>query len=1076
MLQTDKADVHTDITANEITNLPILSSQGRSFQALYKLVPGSGLPTEANSPAGNPQRAISVNTNGQSLQTNNTRIDGALDAYPWLPQNVAYVPPADAIETVNITSNSFDAEQGNAGGTAVNVIIKSGTNSFHGTAHEFHTDNAFAAKDYFQPTTKTVAGVVVHNPTPRNVQNQFGGTIGGPIKKDKLFFFGDYERTLQRQLASSNQTVFGGTDPSAADFYQKVRAGDFSGLPTDLYDPATGNANGSGRSRISCGGVLNVICPDRLDSAAVAFLRRLPAPNVARGVGGTNNYFALLPSTYTRDTFDIKVNYIPTSKMTTFARYSMSRSVIFDPPVFSDPANITDPDFGAGGGAIGGGSVGNANGRIQSIGLGATYTISPTMVADWNLGFTRQRLNAYNFDLSQNIGLDEFGIPGTNGPSPLEGGLPFFSFTTYSNMGNGDTGNPFLFRDNQWVTNGNLSWTKGKHSLRFGMEMDRAGINHFQPQSGSFGTARGSLLFGGQPTLNGTGNPDLWNSLASFLLGYPSQIGKATQTTNPVSLRWTTWAFYARDQFQITPKLTLSYGVRWEYYPFAHSVNGRGVSYFDTRPDSPNFNKVVIGGINGIPQDDDVDVGAGRFLPRIGIAYRLREKTVIRAGFGQSSDPNNWRFFRNNYPNIIATQINGSTGYPGFTGTSTTYVPAACMTGNQSTMVCSHPLPAYPGLQVGVPSVVAPDIASNAVITLPNSLGISGTVANPFHRGYINSYNLTIQNEIAGFVIETGYVGARAVRPLALLQYNVGTIGGGQNSAIYNIATNQLTTSPCATAINTPANPFARCPNTPGIGIYTPFKSNYYNSLQNKVTRRFRDGSMIGVVYTWQRAISYSDDEELQSTLFTLPSAYDKNKGPARFDRTHNFQLFGLYQLPFGKGKSFAQSGIASVLAGGWEINWTFSHLSGTPFTVTANNNMSAPGSGTNAADQVAPVRYLDGVPASSCSADSCRFFDVTAFATPPTTRYGTANRNSLRGPGFTNLDLSVSRRFRLSERFGLQLRADAFGITNTPHFANPNANVNGANFGAITSTIGGRSGTNLNGARLIWLSGKLTF
>jgi hypothetical protein len=192
LLQTDKADVHSDLTTREVNDLPSAGSQGRNFQSLLQLIPGAGLTSETNSLAGNPERAMNTNVNGQSNQGINTRIDGVQDAYPWLPANVAYVPPSDAIQEVNIVTNSFDAEQGMVGGAAVNVQIKSGTNQFHGTANWFHTDQNFAALNYFsRPGTRI----------NRNNQNQLGGTFGGPIKKDKLFFFGDYERTTQRGKA-----------------------------------------------------------------------------------------------------------------------------------------------------------------------------------------------------------------------------------------------------------------------------------------------------------------------------------------------------------------------------------------------------------------------------------------------------------------------------------------------------------------------------------------------------------------------------------------------------------------------------------------------------------------------------------------------------------------------------------------------------------------------------------------------------------------------------------------------------------------------------------------------------------
>jgi hypothetical protein len=264
ILQTDRADVHTDLTSQQISNLPVMGSQGRNFQRLLQTVPGTGLMAETNSPAGNPQRSINVNVNGQSNQTINTRIDGAQNAYPWLPANVAYVPPADAIENVQVVTNAFDAEQGMAGGAAVNVQVKSGTNQFHGSAHEFLTNQAFAARNYFQ-TDPTL-----FPKKNRNNQQQFGGTFGGRIVKDKLFFFVDYERTTQRQLAGPDTRTL----PTAA-----MASGDFRALPGNpiIYDPATGDAQGANKQQVSCNGVLNVVCPSRIDPAAAAMVTLLQA-------------------------------------------------------------------------------------------------------------------------------------------------------------------------------------------------------------------------------------------------------------------------------------------------------------------------------------------------------------------------------------------------------------------------------------------------------------------------------------------------------------------------------------------------------------------------------------------------------------------------------------------------------------------------------------------------------------------------------------------------------------------------------------------------------------------------------
>ena len=207
----------TQLESAQVTNLPI-SGNGRNFQQLYKLIPGASTPVELHSDAGNPQRSLGTNFNGVSRSNNNTRLDGATVSYPWLPHIMAYVPPAEAVDTVNIVTNSFDAEQGMAGGAAVSVSIKSGTNAFHGTGHWFHTNSALARAAIISSSGTQI---------PKNIQNQFGGTFGGPIKQNKLFFFANWERTARRQTASANRTV-----PTDA-----LRRGDFSGTGALIYDP-----------------------------------------------------------------------------------------------------------------------------------------------------------------------------------------------------------------------------------------------------------------------------------------------------------------------------------------------------------------------------------------------------------------------------------------------------------------------------------------------------------------------------------------------------------------------------------------------------------------------------------------------------------------------------------------------------------------------------------------------------------------------------------------------------------------------------------------------------------------------
>jgi len=1050
LLQTDRSDVHTDLNAAQVQSLPAISSEGKSFQALYKIIPGASIPSESNSAGGNPQRAMTSNVNGQSTQGNNTRIDGVQDAYPWLPANIAYVPPTDAIETVNVVTNSFDAEQGSAGGAVVNVQIRSGTNQFHGDAHEFHTDNKLSALNYFNPSTFRI---------PLNVFNQFGGAFGGPIKKNRLFFFADWESTRQVQAPNGGnpQTVpFGGLAYSAAQnagFFDFRGITDSHGNPVNIYDPRTGAADGTGRSVIACDGVANEICLADVDPAALAMAQLIPAANRA---GASNNYFVSKTGAFHRDDFDGKVNYVPNNRSTIFGRYSLSQSNIFDPPALG-PAE---------GNATMGGQLGYAYSRIQVVGLGGTYSVTPNLLLDLNAGYTRQRINAESTDIGTNFGLETLQIPGTNGPDPLQGGIPAFQFNTFSNLGNPNTGNPFVFRDNQYVSNANMTWIKGKHQVRFGIEYNHTQLNHFQPQGGSFQTARGSFKFTGAATqLSGQPSNSQYSSYADFLLGLPDEVGKATQNLDPNSLRWSQWGWYVRDQYQITPKLTLNYGLRWEYYPMAYSdIGGARVL------DPSTMNVLVGGGNSGIPVNDNIDTGRGLFLPRVGIAYRPLEKTVIRLGFGISADSNNWRFLRNAFPAVTVSD------FTGFGGVSA--APAASLTGLNA-------VGPYATIPVGIPAIALNGGTSPGTFALPDAVGTT-TIPHDFRRGYINSFNLMVEREMGGFVADIGYVGDRGIRPLTNMNINASFAGAGQNGRLLNAQFHHTTGDICPT----PTNPNAACKGWPDINRLTPLGHNYYDSMQAKLTRRFSGASQIGFSYTWAKAIDYEDNEELNFLLWPYPSYIERNRAVASFDRTHNFEAYGLYELPFGRGKRFAQSGIAAVLAGGWQLNWVMSILSGTPFTITDSGAgatfLNAPGN-TQTVNVVGPMKILNGRPATSCAAanTACKYFDTTAFQQVTSTTpglldgfFGNSGRNILRGPGYFNLDMSVLRNFKLTERFTFQFEADAFGVTNTPHFNNPNLNISGANFGAITSTLVTTNASlgGSGGQRQWWFGGKLVF
>ena len=939
ILQTDRADVSNQIDKAQITNLPI--GAGRNFQQLYKLIPGASAPADAHSDAGNPQRALVTNFNGASFSNNNTRLDGATVSYPWLPHIVAYVPPQDAVETVNIVTNSFDAEQGMAGGAAVNVQIKSGTNEFHGSLHEFHTNSRMRARNffYYQPGT-----------LPKNIFNQFGGTFGGPVIKNRLFFFGSWERTVRRQNASAFRTL-----PTAA-----LRQGDFSGTGARIYDPATGAANGTGRTLFPG----DRIPTNRIDPIVQKLIALIPAPNLVSATPA-NNYFASGTYEFNRDNYDFKVNFIPSDKSTLFVRYSISPSQIFDPPSLGP----------AGGDALAGGQPGNAPGRVQSTAVGGTYTLSSSLLLDGNVGFTRQRLGAQNVDIDKNHGLD-LGIPGTNGPDRLQGGYPRFAISGFSSIGNPNVSNPFLFRDNQYVAAGNLSWSRRSHNLRFGGEYTYYTINHFQPQA-AFGPRGGFNFSGGLTSLNGGPAPTLYNGWADFLLGLPQSMGKDLQNINPAAVRMPGWGVYARDQWQVTRTLTINYGTRFERYPFA-TRDHRGAERYD-----PVSDRVLIGGLGSTPEDTGVDVGLGQFAPRLGIAWRATEKTVVRLGYGISIDPNSFRNMRDAYPATISLQLSGATSFQS--------------AGRLST---------------GLPAIVSPDISSGSV-ALPTAIGTQ-TFPQTFNRGYIQSLNLTLQRDIGwGFTVQGAYVSTRAIRQTANVNINAGEVGLGN-----------------------PGRALARFGRIANINMLVPFNTASYDGFQAQVNRRLNPAAQVGLTYTYSKAMGYADNSDSGLTFHTV-SQWARNRARTNFDRTHNLQLFGVYELPFGDGKRWATSGPASWFAGGWQVNGIMTQMSGTPFTITSSGaSLNAPGN-TQTADLVkSSVSILGGI------GRGASWFDPLAFAPVTAVRFGTVGRNNMRGPGVFNFDASLFRNFKITERFMLQFRTEVFNLTNTPAFNNPGGNA----------------------------------
>jgi hypothetical protein len=1017
LLQTTKTDVNVNLEAREISNLPL--SGYRNFQSLVNLVPGATPVRFQNAVIDTPQRDFTTNVNGQDRGDNNTRVDGSANILVTMPHHMVYVPPVESIEEVNISTNNFEAEQGMTGGAAVTVTTKSGTNQFHGSAFAFHSNNVLRAYTW----DENRAGVTAK---PKGIRNIDGGSIGGPIRHSKLFFFADWEGTFERVGRSSLFSV-PTADFRTGDFSRELGApildakGNAINVPTTeggvtqlrqgmVFDPFTGKMDGTGRSVFSSNGRLNVIPSARLNPAMMKLMALVPLPNQS---GDVSNFFNSGTQRLNRNNLDAKVNWNRNGKHQLWFKYSVMEALVHG-------------DFGlgqAGGGCLCDGGVGDGHTRVQIAGIGQTYTISPNFLLDGTLGWTRFGQNVKSPDLGVNFGLSTLGLPGTNGPDPKESGMPAFSpGSDYSTLGNTEGWNPLFRNDQSYTFNSNASLMKGTHEIRFGVDIMHHLMNHWQPELGS--GPRGSFDFGNGVTalnpeaLSSTvgfqrGDPSFengWNGLAGFLLGAATGSGKSSQFIKMNSFE-NQFALYVRDRWRVTPKLTLSLGLRWELYPDRTRSAGMGIESYD-----PNTNEVLVGGRGGIPRDVGVGYSKKLFAPRIGFAYQATDSTVIRSGYGITYHSHPWgaQALRGFYPLTIVAVFQGVNGYQPVT-TDPNYVAAG---------IPNQPL----GPQVGIPPICCPDI-SKGRIPLPSSNEMGYPVANrEMKRGYIQSWNFIIERKfLRDFVGSAGYVGTASVNGFAFLDINASQIPGSGNNG-----------RPL----------YAKFGQTATIREWNGRTHSTYHSLQATINRRFAGGLFLKGAYTYSHAIDMANYGDWTEFLWNASSVFGRNRANAANNIPHTFQLGYLYETPFGTGKRWATTGVAKALLGDWQINGIFAAYAGRQFTLTASGATLNMPHNQQTPDQVkADVQKIGKV------GDDGTWFDTTAFARPTGVRFGTVGRNTMRGPGVVNMDLSLFRTFKFTERVNLQFRAESFNLSNTPHFANPNGNANSSNFGKILST-----------------------
>jgi hypothetical protein len=983
MLQTQSMETGDVIGTNDILDLPL---NGRNFLDLTTLSPGVV-------PANGAVNSFSISINGQRGYANSIMIDG-IEATTNRTQDITVVPGVDSVQEFKIITSAYAAEYGRAAGGVVSIQTKSGTNSYHGDAFEFFRPNFTAARPY------GFLGAKQPNSTLK--RHDFGGTIGGPIRKNKAFFFVSYERTKQ----STAFTEGDATPPlqmikvlpdGSVDLSHLIDPGS-AGTVIPIFNPFSPNP----ANPVQFPG--NIIPANLVSKAGVNTLFNFfPMPNLpGTDNGWFNNFQVFSPVTFTGNLGDARYDqdFSDKDRLSVVYHYGDSDQLTTDPYHGAIPVP-------------GGGDADQANDEVlrnQQLSVAETHFFNNRVVNEARFGYTRLREDLFSLlnghDYSTQFGLGNIHVPGF----PATDAFPFiFLGTGY--VSGGSTFKPFLELDSNFQIADNVTFSSvGKHEFKFGGDFRRLNSN---PNFSLFPTGfQFYQSYGFSQTSNNFNNfyPNTFMfdggvDLADLLLGLPQSVDIGLQLTHPHTQSWEMHYFF-QDTYKLSPKLTIYAGIRYEYQaPYTDASNGQA-NY------NPATDSLLLAG-RGSNSRGLVNSRWNNFGPRLGIAYQVNPKTVVRAGYGFFYSPENdgrEDILTKNYPFAIQTKFTN----PFYAGPPFEYV-----------------------LDTGVPRTTSPQIPPGAS-SIPASTINNGGLETTFYEdpkiktGYSQSYNLTVQRELgSSFTVEAAYVGSVSHD----LSYQIGNINqrGNQSSVV-----------------------------TPFLGqIQALYSAGWgeYDSLQLKVTKRASRNLSFLASYTFAHNLDNGpapfDVGHVGNNTPQNPYNLSQEIASADDDIRHNFVFSGLYRLPIGKGQRFFGNwgDVHELLLGGWQINGIFVAHTGTPFNVTFNN-------GNTSCAGVRPDR-VSTQPLTG-PRTLMMYFNTAAFTAPAgslgpngdSCAFGDAGRNLLVGPGFVNVDISLFKDFQVREWFRIQTRLEAFNATNTPHFANPNSDLSTqSNFGEITHT-----------------------
>jgi hypothetical protein len=998
LLQVDRAEISTELNTTEVDQLPLFA---RNATGLAFTAPGTVLGNFQVSDAENAQGGYQFASNGQQYFANGFLLDGTENNSAIL--GIAVINPnIDSLQELKLTTSNYDAEFGSVAGTLIQATTKSGSNSFHGTAFEYLRNTEFIAQNPFSP-----GSLPLH-------WNQFGGSVGGPILKDKLFFFADYQGTRQSSGAPVITTV--PTDAERAGDLSALLAGPIPGAPlvqtTEgnfvapqagmVFDPTTGNSDGTGRLAVSSGGRLNVL--PSVPAAITKLLANLPEPNTGGSGALVNNYVGSGTSKNQDDQEDGRIDYTLNANSRIFGRYSISQFSASAPGAFG---------VLAGGPALSGANfAGSSNTDNQSLALGYTRTFSPTLILEARFGTYRYKVRVQPGDVGTTPATDA-GIPGLNMGTDATSGMPAFyvngnaGFEFGYSLAINSCNCPLSETENhfQWVNN----WTKivGTHTIGWGADIRRAQQTRIPSDS----HRSGEITF--EPATTGNYTADLagqnaglttGSGMASLLFGVPESFARYfTGSGLRPGLRQTRMFLYAQDNWRATPRLTISYGLRYENYLPQNAAYPGGAGSFD-----PATGNLLVAGVAPVSKSMNVTAYNWGFTPRIGVAYQLRPSTVIRAGYGSSFTPAGLGAVFGQAPDydppiLLPQQLNPSTPY------ASVY-----------NLYAGPPLPTLP-------------TGNSGAIPLPNDLGVYYWFdpPNKYRVPLAEFWNAAVQHQITPTMsIEAAYVG------------NVG------RHIYVNANLNQAVPGPGAL--------FPRERFYPSFGLTQGLYSicncdnSNYHSLQMKWVDHQAKGLDFIVSYTYSKAL---DDTELGG-VFDNNLDYFADYGPASFDRRHILTVSNVWKLPFGRGQQFGSNvnRVVDLIAGGWQFDGITQATSGIPFTANVAN---APLLNTNF-NSVRPDQV--GNP-HVAHPDRSEWFNPAAFVEPQGLyRDGDTGRNSLVGPLLFTMNLSLAKVFTIAHEKTIEFRWENYNALNHVNLGTPANLVDEANAGQITSLLPGVS------------------